>query len=96
MNEARVMAVVGQYKSVLEARGNQPVRESEKPRTEDPREQKLDHVLWMTNVLIKRPEYSDDKRNRWLGWIQGVLWSEGIFNLEEEKQHNVRTSGLSR
>lgn len=29
-----------------------------------------------------------DKAFRWLGFIQGAFWSEGLYNLEELKNHN--------
>jgi hypothetical protein len=29
-----------------------------------------------------------DKAFRWLGFIQGVFWSEGYYSIEELKNHN--------
>ncbi len=29
-----------------------------------------------------------EKTFRWLGFVQGVLWCEGIYTLEELKEHN--------
>ena len=30
-----------------------------------------------------------EKTFRWLGFIQGCLWSQGIFSLEDLKGHNM-------
>jgi len=35
---------------------------------------------------ISHPEYPVDKLNRWLGFIQGVLYAEGFIDLEEERE----------
>jgi hypothetical protein len=35
---------------------------------------------------ISHPEYPIDKLNRWLGFVQGVLWVNGIIDLEEERE----------
>lgn len=29
-----------------------------------------------------------DKANRWLGFIQGVLWTTGLYSIEEMRDHN--------
>ena len=29
-----------------------------------------------------------DKLNRWLGFMQGTLWSQGVFTLSELRAHN--------
>lgn len=31
-----------------------------------------------------------EKANRWLGFVQGVLWANGIYTLEDFKEHNRR------
>lgn len=45
------------------------------------------HLLWMLNQMDAMAEdpgpEDDDKLNRWLGFVQGVLWSTGIFTLTE-------------
>lgn len=30
-----------------------------------------------------------DKTMRWLGFMQGVLWANGVYELEELKRHNM-------
>lgn len=35
-----------------------------------------------------------DKAFRWLGFVQGVLWTNGLYNLNELKDHN-RSENIS-
>jgi hypothetical protein len=34
-----------------------------------------------------------DKAFRWLGFIQGVLWAQGIYSIDEMKTHNKSREG---
>lgn len=50
---------------------------------------RLQHIRWMcerTKEFIKQDKL--DKANRWLGFIQGVLWTRGIFSIDEIQGHN--------
>ncbi len=33
---------------------------------------------------------SEGKVMRWLGFIQGTLWREGVFSIAEMKEHNKK------
>ena len=50
---------------------------------------KLQHVL---NMLVTTWDFvCEDRREkafRWLGFIQGVLWAEGIYSIDELRDHN--------
>ena len=58
----------------------------------------LEHVRWMCRELppmmdaIWEAEMIDltevEKVHRWLGFIQGVLFSEGVFTIDEMREHN--------
>ena len=52
--------------------------------------QQLKHLVEMCE---KTRGFVDEKRMdkafRWLGFIQGALWSNGIYTLEEMKRHNM-------
>jgi hypothetical protein len=37
----------------------------------------------------------DEKFMRWLGFMQGVLWAEGLYTIEQLKDHNRPTTQLS-
>ncbi len=47
------------------------------------------HVIYM---LDRIPEFIEDgrkeKANRWLGFIQGALWAQDVYTIEEMKGHN--------
>jgi len=45
----------------------------------------MNHIRWMLNEI---PNMIDDinkleKLNRWIGFVQGVLWSKGYFTIED-------------
>ncbi len=46
----------------------------------------LDHLSDMA-VLACPDTFSSDKMQRWLGFMQGVLWSEDVYGLQELKEH---------
>lgn len=50
---------------------------------------RLEHVRYMcSQVPIFIVEGRIEKANRWLGFIQGVLFSHEVFSLAELKEHN--------
>lgn len=60
-----------------------------KGRTPNPK-QGLEHCHGM---LDKMEQFVDedrmDKVFRWLGFLQGVLWIQGIYTLDDLKKHNM-------
>lgn len=52
-------------------------------------EASLEHLASMLpKMRIFLNEGRTNKVYRWLGFIQGALWSQGIYTLEELKNHN--------
>jgi hypothetical protein len=53
---------------------------------------RLCHVRWMLgqmgSFLRGEDEAQWEKANRWLGFIQGVLWCEGVYTIDEMREHN--------
>lgn len=52
-------------------------------------EEELEHcqtMLPQMEEFIKEDRM--DKVFRWLGFIQGVLWCQGVFEIDEMKNHN--------
>lgn len=44
----------------------------------------LHHVKWMIEEILDNHEDWDARKiNRWMGFIQGVLWSNGLFTITE-------------
>ena len=52
-------------------------------------EETYKHILWM---LWQIPQFIEEgrkeKAGRWLGFVQGVLWAEDVYTIEEMKEHN--------
>jgi hypothetical protein len=51
----------------------------------------LGHVAWMcaeTKDLAQGTEDERNKANRWLGFIQGCLWSSGFYSINAMRDHN--------
>jgi len=44
------------------------------------------YMLWMIPQFIK--EGRKEKANRWLGFVQGVLWANDVYEIEDMKEHN--------
>lgn len=52
-------------------------------------EAQLEHCYWMiVNIALFLSEEKKEKAMRWLGFIQGVLWTNGIYKIHELKDHN--------
>ncbi len=49
-----------------------------------------DHLAWMLNQCVGfHREGKLEKANRWLGFVQGVMYERGLATLEELKQANM-------
>ncbi len=44
------------------------------------------YMLWRIPWLIEAGR--KEKANRWLGFVQGALWANDIYTIEEMKEHN--------
>ena len=47
------------------------------------------HVRWMIAEALSWPAERLEKKFRWLGFIQGVLWTEGIVEISVLKRMNM-------
>jgi hypothetical protein len=80
MDVHQILRVVGHYEKNLAEKG------VEKKKNGSP----LEHIRWMCfeipdMVMMKGWE---PKVNRWLGFIQGVLYSNKIYTIDEMRNHN--------
>jgi len=48
----------------------------------------LGHVLWMCAEALTWGEDRLEKKMRWLGFIQGVLWTSAGYTIRELKKDN--------
>lgn len=82
MTPEQIKDVCKKYSIALKHLGCEPVRESDVTGS-------LDHICWMCHEI---PNLIDSekfvKANRWLGFVQGVLWNQEIFPIEVLKDHN--------
>lgn len=44
------------------------------------------HLRWMMYQLLDNPKTKPDKANRWIGFVQGVLWATGQKTLNELRE----------
>ena len=50
----------------------------------------LGHVYTMLEkMIVFAEEGKDGKAYRWLGFVQGVLWSDGIYSIDDMREHNT-------
>ena len=72
-----------QYRKMLEEKGIKPAKCS----GAHIQVNNLGHIAWMCQEAIT---FSDaERKNRWLGFIQGVLWCQGIYTINQMKEHVV-------
>jgi hypothetical protein len=58
--------ITQRYTNLLENRGEQLRKD------EDGNQTDLGHLLWMLEEIRTNPDQSETKKNRWLGFIQGI------------------------
>lgn len=86
MDFEKVKAVLRSYDAHLKELGHEAAR-CEKPSAPDTRSQ-LSHARWMCQEVLSNSEFSEGKAKRWLGFVQGVLWSTGVRTVEQMKDDN--------
>ena len=69
-----------------------------------PKSTPLEHACWMLHQLDeslrvygnlwadKNSEIKWDKYNRWLGFVQGVMWDKGIYTIDQMREHVIRAT----
>ena len=88
MDEAKYEEVFKKYEDKLRAEGI-PHRKFPFDALKPTRAKALAHCVSMLYEMKRfLREGRIDKVNRWLGFIQGVLWFCGIYTLNELKDHN--------
>lgn len=82
MKKAKFLQTCREYDHLLEDMGFSI--EVKEPYT-DFEDGDMNHIRWMLNEIPKMIDDSNklEKLNRWIGFIQGVLWSKGYFTIED-------------
>lgn len=79
MTGEQVSGVVSTYAHNLGLAGVQPVENG----------QPLEHIHWMCLRIIDFVRAKDfAKADRWLGFVQGALWSQGVYSIPTMRTHN--------
>jgi hypothetical protein len=60
----------------------------------------LSHALWMLGELAGMAERLEpwairdgERAQRWLGFVQGVLWAQGVYSIDELRAHVKEADG---
>ena len=90
MTKEKILEVIDGYEKRLETLGTEAF---EFPRNAPPisfeRGLCLSHIRTMFPKMRKFLEEGRvEKTFRWLGFIQGVLWSAGLYSIEELQNHS--------
>lgn len=97
MTQDDILAALDQCEMIATTRGARSIvaqLDQISPRSQV---QRLCHLVWMIEVM--RPlivvgppgggyTHDDPKVHRWLGFIQGVLWSQGVVTIDQLRHMN--------
>ena len=87
MTPDEVVTVVQTYQQILREEGFVPERLTDPPLypTVDG---SLGHILWMCEEIEVMAQDNLDKAFRWLGFVQGVLWTRGRRSIYQMRCDN--------
>lgn len=86
MDKRKIKEIIDFYSETLDFLGIGPIENIHKSALFLKKERKLSHCYWMLNKI--QAFDSVNKAMRWLGFIQGVFWSEDVFSIDQLKNHN--------
>ncbi len=84
MTESKLLEIISKYKELLRSNGITPAKHDDSMLSIDYKEQ-LRHCAWM---LDQMELMQFEKAQRWLGFLQGVLWSQSIDTIAKLKADN--------
>lgn len=86
MDQATVKKVAEFYKQRFKEAGYEPCQDREALDFS----KRLEHVAWMCEDIgnLVDEGRQPNKAMRWLGFVQGVLWSSGTCTIDEMRSHN--------
>ena len=91
MTSEKIREVIERYRQLFEAEGIEKTDYSHEELLESP-ELGLAHCPGMLDKMLGFLEEGRvDKAHRWLGFMQGVLWVNRMFTLDELMEHNRST-----
>ena len=90
MTPDHILKVVSYYSEKFIALGVPLVKHESSPGLCPDTRQTQSHAHWMCLEipgLLETPN-GFEKANRWLGFIQGVLWTSGVFSIDHMRDDN--------
>ena len=90
MTAEKILEVAAKYEKLLLKKGITPRRLHLRV-IAPPEQSLLRHAAWMvaeTRSILTEDEGRIGKAFRWLGFVQGILLSTGVFCIEDLKDHN--------
>jgi hypothetical protein len=88
MTDEQVGVVLALYERTLTEKGYKPIQ-ADLAVSHQATDVRLNHCLWAVGQV--REFLKDGRREkamRWLGFLQGALWSEGLFSISSLADHN--------
>lgn len=61
---------------------------AERGRKNYERVERVNHIVWMLEQIPEKADKNVEKACRWLGFVQGVLWRDSYFTIDEMRNHN--------
>jgi len=72
------------YGHLMQA-GHNPICNQEATTPDD----RMRHLCWMCTQIVAHVDENPEKYDRWLGFIQGVLWAQDVFTIEQLRRHVI-------
>ena len=102
MNREQLLSILDKYEEDLKDFGPAARADTSEPLKSDHQAAPMRHVLWMLGEMRKTLEpfatvtpenfyavqTALEKVGRWLGFVQGVLWSYGVCSIDEMRDLN--------
>jgi hypothetical protein len=91
MTPERVLDVVNTYEKRFAQHGVTPlcIRETVVSPDPTPYNREVRHLAWMLGEIRTQVAAGEiEKAMRWLGFLQGALWTYGWYTLDEMRDHN--------
>lgn len=89
MTNQKIKDVCSMYLNELKSEGFEPRRQAA-TEVVNWKTSRLSHAAWMAEQAIAFvDEGRKEKANRWLGFVQGILWSTGFYTIYDMKNHNM-------
>lgn len=88
MKRKQIQNVINKYRAKLQKANLRPAQFPSEHLATDWHLQ-IKHCMWMLDrmeELLKEDRL--EKVNRWLGFVQGVLWTQSIYSIENLKEDN--------